>query len=422
LKVATQVGARYGREILLDCFRAALEAVDARRAVARQLAVERLEGDWQVLAIGKAAGAMTLGALEGLGGRMGQALVVTCPGHLPPGLAGLAGLRVLESAHPRPDARSIAAGEAVTEFIAALPARAQVLVLVSGGASSLVELPVPGIELDDLRELNDWALGSGWPIGQINGLRRRVSRLKGGGLAALLGSRRVLSMMVSDVPGDDPAVIGSGLLHRAREAGSDAGELPPGIRTILSRAAKSPGRPGGDGVEIPYRIVATASDACRAAGTSAASRGLCVRSGGGAFSGDAATLGRRFAANLLASAPQTFWAWGGESTVQLPADPGRGGRNQHLALSAALAIEGCEDVWLLAAGTDGVDGGTEDAGAVVDGGSCMRGRRSGLDPRDCLAHADSGSFLEASGDLLHTGPTLSNVGDLVLGLSAGGAT
>jgi hydroxypyruvate reductase len=422
LKVATQVSARHGREILLDCFQAALDAVDARRAVARQLAKERLEGDWQVLAIGKAAGSMTLGALEELGERLRRALVVTCPGHVPPALAGRGGLRVVESAHPRPDPRSIAAGEAVAEFVAALPARAQVLVLVSGGASSLVELPVPGIELEDLRQLNDWALGSGRPIEEINRLRRRVSRLKGGGLAALLGSRRVLSMMISDVPGDDPAVIGSGLLHRTRELGGEPRELPPRIRALLSRAGKSPQPPRREGMDVPCRIVATVGDACRAAGAAAAARGLRVRAGDGTFSGDAATLGRRFAAQVLASAPQTFWAWGGESTVRLPLDPGRGGRNQHLALSAALAIEGCEDVWLLAAGTDGVDGCTEDAGAVVDGGSCGRGRRAGLEPRDCLAHADSGSFLEASGDLLHTGPTLSNVGDLVLGLSPGGGT
>ncbi|HSQ69831.1 MAG TPA: DUF4147 domain-containing protein [Steroidobacteraceae bacterium] len=420
MKVATRVGARDGKELLLGCFRAALDAVDARRAVVRQLARERLEGDWRVIAIGKAAGSMTQGALEGLGGRVRQALVVTCPGHVPPGLADFAGVSVLESSHPRPDARSIAAGEAVADFVATLAERAQVLVLVSGGASSLVEMPVAGIELEDLEELNDWALGSGRPIGQINRLRRRVSRLKGGGLAALLGSRRVLSLMVSDVPGDDPAVIGSGLLHRAREARQEPGELPPRIRAILSRAGDSAERSGGGRTEVPYRIVASIKDARRAAGTSAAARGLRVRSGRGAYSGDAARLGRRFAATLLACAPRTFWAWGGESTVRLPADPGRGGRNQHLALSAALAIDGREDVWLLAAGTDGIDGGSEDAGAVVDGGSCMRGRRAGLEPRECLARADSGRFLEASGDLLYTGPTLSNVGDLVLGLSPGG--
>ncbi len=167
MKVATRDGTRDGKEILLGCFRAALDAVDARRAVSRQLERERLDGEWQVLAIGKAAGSMTLGALEVLGERLRQALVVTCPGHVPPGLAGVAGLSVVESAHPRPDARSIEAGEAVAGFVAALPGRAQVLVLVSGGASSLVEWPVPGIGLEDLRELNDWALGSGRPIGQI---------------------------------------------------------------------------------------------------------------------------------------------------------------------------------------------------------------------------------------------------------------
>jgi hydroxypyruvate reductase len=145
-------------------------------------------------------------------------------------------------------------------------------------------------------------------------------------------------------------------------------------------------------------------------------RGLRARLGRRRFSGRAEVLGRRFARTLLQAEAGTLLAWGGESTVRLPASPGRGGRNQHLALSAAAVLAGHDSAWLLSAGTDGVDGDSCDAGALVDGGTCARGLDAGLDARDCLEQADSGRFLDASGDLVHTGPTLTNVGDLVLGL------
>jgi hydroxypyruvate reductase len=141
-----------------------------------------------------------------------------------------------------------------------------------------------------------------------------------------------------------------------------------------------------------------------------------VRAGRGEFAGDAADLGRTFARRVAAASSGTIWVWGGESTVVLPASPGRGGRNQQLALAAALEMAGEPGITLLAAGTDGIDGSSGDAGAIVDDSTCARGAEAGLDAPSHLLRADSGTFLEECGDLLHTGPTNTNVGDLVLGL------
>ncbi len=408
-----------GRGILLDCLNEALAAVDARRVVANELDRRPLQGQWHVIAIGKAAGAMCLGACDGLGGRLVDALVITAPGHRPPGLESFQNVRVLESSHPMPDDRSLRAGLALAEYVRALPAGTQVLVLVSGGASSLVELPLAGLGLEDLRQLNAWALESGLDIVMINRVRRRMSRLKGGGLARLLGSHRVVAYFISDVPADDPAVIGSGLLHASAD-GPLPDSLPPKIRSLLERAGP-PDSLRGTLPQVPHRVLASNRDACRAAAQAARRRGLRARVVRRRFAGRAAILGGRFARAVLAAEADTLLAWGGESTVRLSREPGRGGRNQHLALSAATVLSGRSAVWLLSVGTDGVDGSSCDAGALVDGGSCARGIDAGLDPRDCLERADSGRFLDASGDLIHTGPTLTNVGDLVLGLRLGEA-
>ena len=382
------------RRFLLECLRAALAAVDARACVQRQLEGESLTGDWHVVAVGKAAGAMTQGVRDSLGERLATAIVVTKSGHCPEPVARDGRVRLLESAHPLPDERSLAAGQAVADFVSGLPASAQVLFLVSGGASSLVEMLVSGVTLDELQAVNSRALGAGLGIGEINSQRRALSRLKGGGLAVLAGHRRSLALLISDVPGDDPSIIGSGLLHAAGRG----------------RACAI--------TEIPYRIVATVRQACRAAGQCGAARGLKVRMARGRFSGNAALLGQRFARAVESANEDTLLVWGGESTVRLPAHPGIGGRNQHLALASAVAFAGKPDVALLAAGTDGIDGVTNDAGGLVDGATCERGADAGLDARVCLARADAGTFLEAAGDLVHTGPTLTNVGDLVLGLRA----
>jgi len=393
--------------------------------VQQELTRRPLRGPWHVVAIGKAAAAMAQGAVAVLDSQIVGGVIVVPVGHVPAGFdPATHGLHVTYGSHPLPDEASLAAGQRVADFVSGLDASAQVLFLVSGGASSLVDWLVPGASLADLQALNRWALHSGAAIVQVNALRRRISRLKGGGLARIAQGRRTRALFISDVPGDDPSVIGSGLLHAfpeepAGEPGTAA--LPPELRDLLHRLHSS--SPSIAGVPaVPVRIVASAGSACRAAAAAARAQGLQARVVRARIDGDAAELGVRFVASLARQPEGVVQIRGGESTVSLPAQPGRGGRNQHLALAAALELErrGLHDAHLLAAGTDGIDGASSDAGALVDDETCQRGRDAGCDPIASLARADSGTFLEAAGDLLHTGPTLTNVGDLVLGLRLGG--
>ncbi|MGD9597578.1 MAG: DUF4147 domain-containing protein [Steroidobacteraceae bacterium] len=378
------------RALLLDLYAAALRAVDARRCVRAALAGEPPAGVHGVVvfAVGKAAARMTQGACDALGPRLARALLVTNAGHADAALHADPRITVVESAHPVPDARSLAAGAQLLAATGSLAPGEWPLLLVSGGASSLVEVLREGVTLADLAGRNrDWLAG-GADIGTINTGRRALSRLKGGGWVTHLRGRAGLALFISDVPGDDPAVIGSGL------------------------AGPVPGGPDG----LRRRIIASVDDATSAVQAAAHAAGLRARIGATRFAGDAATLGARFAAEL-ATREVDVLVHGGESTVRLPRDPGRGGRNQHLALAAARALRGAPGLALLAAGTDGADGPTEDAGALVDGDTWQRIIDAGLDPGAALARADSGTALEAAGDLVHTGPTGTNVGDLVIGLA-----
>jgi len=393
--------------------------------VQQELTRRPLHGPWHVVAVGKAAAAMAQGAVAALDSQIAGGVIVVPAEHVPSGFnPATHGLHVTYGSHPLPDETSLAAGQMVADFVTGLDAKAQVLFLVSGGASSLVDWLVPGASLADLQALNRWALQSGASIAQVNATRRRISRLKGGGLARIAHGRRTQALMISDVPGDDPRVIGSGLLHVFRDEHADepgTTALPPALRHLLDRLYASPKTLAGV-PEVPVRIVASLGTACRAAAAAARAQGLQARVVRARIDGDAAELGVRFVASLARQPEGTVQVRGGESTVRLPAQPGRGGRNQHLALAAALELERRElhDASLLAAGTDGIDGASSDAGALVDDETCQRGRDAGCDPAVSLARADSGTFLEAAGDLLHTGPTLTNVGDLVLGLRLGG--
>jgi glycerate 2-kinase len=295
-----------------------------------------------------------------------------------------------------------------------------VLVLSSGGASALVEALPAEIGLDPFRKINLWLLGSGFDINDYNRIRRRLSRLKGGRLAKLLFPRRVLGLIISDVPGNDLRAIGSGPLTADEDLQKPL-ELP-GLPDFIAAALKHmPPAPAPDDAcfdNVRQEIIATLDDAKRMASEAAVKLGYRVVTEPAFVAGDALETGARLAAKLLQSDPGVVHVWGGETTVRLPESPGRGGRNQSLALAAALALRGDEAALLLAAGTDGTDGPTDDAGALVDGGTVARGERAGLDARRSLARADAGTFLEASGDLVQTGPTGTNVMDVMLGLRA----
>jgi len=257
-------------------------------------------------------------------------------------------------------------------------------------------------------------LASGWDIHRMNALRKHLSRIKGGRLAAHLRGRRIMQLLISDVPGDSPSDIGSGLLVADEESRIAASVLPPWLQTLL-KSAPPPLTDLSCFTNIETHIIASFDHALAAAVREAKKLGYAIQVHAERLSGDAAATGRRLAAELRDGAAGLH-IWGGETTVELPANPGRGGRNQHLALAAAEALADRDKVWLLAAGTDGSDGPGEDAGALVDGGTLARGALEGLDAADCLQRADAGTFLEASGDLISTGPTGTNVMDIVIGL------
>jgi glycerate 2-kinase len=376
------------RALLLTLLQAALEAVDGRRCVREALRGEATSAApvW-VAAVGKAAPAMALGAHDALGGRIARLLIITRTGHAPVELERLPGAEVIASAHPVPDQRSLAAGARLLQWVETLPPEAEPLFLISGGASSLVEVLREGLNLADLEAFTTRELAAGTAIAALNTQRMALSRIKGGRLTARLGGRSARALYVSDVPGDDPALIGSGLLGPASE--------------------------GPD--RVTRTVIASVEHALAGAAAAARALGLEVHTAARRFDEDAVRLAARCAHELRLSA-SAVCLWGGESTVQLPPHAGRGGRNQHLALAAARLIAGQADLMLLAAGTDGTDGVTEDAGALVDAESCARVALAGMDVDRCLATADSAAALAASGDLVHTGPTGTNVGDVVIGL------
>ncbi|MDB6087333.1 MAG: hypothetical protein JWN85_117 [Gammaproteobacteria bacterium] len=330
---------------------------------------------------------MALGAHDALGTAIERTLIITKDGHVLPQLAAMPGSEIYESAHPVPDERSLAAGARLLRWVDDLPEFVDPLFLVSGGASSLVEVLEPGICLADLERITSQGLAEGIAIGELNARRARLSLIKGGRLAARLNGRIARALFISDVPGDDPAVIGSGLLG------------PAGV---------TPDR-------IERKVVASIDHAIDSVAAAAMELGLEVGLSARRFDGDVMRLAVRFAHELHLNTSEVR-VWGGESTVQLPEHPGRGGRNQHLGLAVARLIAGHSDLLLLAAGTDGTDGSTDDAGALIDAETCARLALVEIDADSCLQRADSGAALAATGDLIHTGPTGTNVGDLVIGL------
>jgi hydroxypyruvate reductase len=394
------------RRLLLELFQAALARVEGGAAVRSALAGDRPERA-ALLAVGKAADAMARGAADVLGDGLVSGIIVTKYGHGDPEHWRRQPIEYLESAHPVPDRNSLVAGERVVAYVQRLPAGLPLLCLISGGASALLESLWPGVDLALLQRANAWLLGSGLDIHQVNRVRLGLSRIKGGGLLRYCGARPVTGLYISDVAGDDPAVIGSGLLGPP-----PAATLPEGLPDWL-RGALHPLQPAPAAGAVQRRVVASLEHALAAVVAAGESRGCPVRRAAAPLAGDAVQAARRIVAEISAG-PPGLYLWGGETTVNLPAKPGRGGRNQQLALAAALELAGRDDICLLAAGTDGSDGPTEDAGALVDGGTVARGALQGLDAAECLARADAGSLLAASGDLLNTGPTGTNVTDLVI--------
>ncbi|MEJ2455922.1 MAG: DUF4147 domain-containing protein [Candidatus Thiodiazotropha sp.] len=402
------------RSGLAEIFQAALARVEGAAAIAAWLRVHPLEGERRLVAIGKAAQSMADGAARVLGDLIVQGLIISKQGHLDQAVCDRRGWECIEAAHPVPDANSLYAGERLLEFLDE-PDERPLLFLLSGGASSLVEAQVAGVDLEFIARCNRWLLASGLDIVQMNLIRKGLSRIKGGGLLAHLAGREVHALAISDVPGDRPAAIGSGLLVPEPELARQLAEmaLPEWLRERLQEGLEQRQAPPPHPPAV--QIVANLDLARQAAAARARELGFRVRLHDEFLEGDAAEAGRRLARELL-DGPPGVSIWGGETTVELPPQPGQGGRNQHLALAAASVLAGNHHCYLLAAGTDGTDGPTDDAGALVDGQTLSRGELEGQDAARALAAADAGRFLEASGDLITTGPTGTNVMDLVIGL------
>jgi len=361
---------------VLAIWRAGVAAVDGHAATQR--ALTGAEAPDRILAVGKAAAAMARAAMERFPGV--PALVVTKDGH---GADLPTEAELIEAAHPVPDARSLRAGRALREAVEAMAEGSSLLLLVSGGASSLAEDLVEGQTLDDLAALNRRLLAAGLDITAMNAERRRLSRIKGGGLLSGFRGARARVLAISDVPGDDIAVIGSGI-----------GAAPP---------ARS--------FNYDAEIIASNAIARAAAADQARALGLTVLAEEEALHDDLEALAGRWGPRLRAMAPGVI-VLGGEPTVHLPAHPGRGGRNQALALALAREIAGCAGVTLLVGGTDGTDGPTDAAGGIVDGTTW------GLGAEAALKAADSGTYLSENKNLLITGPTGTNVMDLAVALRA----
>jgi len=360
----------------LALWRAGVAAVDGYAATEAALADSAAPD--RTLAVGKAAGAMARAALARFPGV--PTLVVTKDGH---GDGLPEGVKVVEAAHPVPDARSLAAGRALRDAVAAMAPGSELLLLVSGGASALAEDPVGDKTLEDLAALNRRLLAEGLDIVAMNAERRKLSRIKGGGLLSNFRGARARVLAISDVPGDDLGVIGSGI-----------GAAPPA--PVFDYSAE---------------IVASNAIARAAAAEAARARGIAVLAEAEALHDDLAALARHWGPRIRAMERGAI-ILGGEPTIVLPKTPGRGGRNQALALALAREIAGAAGIVVVVGGTDGTDGPTEAAGGIVDGATWGPGARDALD------RADSGSYLAARDSLLTTGPTGTNVMDLLIALRA----
>lgn len=371
----------------------------------------RRGGRLVVFAIGKAAVPMMRGATDVLGERIDHALVV-CK-HAP---TEAIDAEVIVGAHPVPGPDSLAAAQAVVAQAQGLGPTDAALVLLSGGASSLVAVPDAAITLDELAAVTEGLLRAGADIGALNVVRRRLDVLKGGGLAAALAAPRTRALVLSDVIGDDLATIGSGPLVASPDGRHDAMkvlqrygvQIPQHVWAHLAAPLARKVVP-----DVPHTIVAGNTDAVRAAARCLRDAGLSPRVAE-PFSGDAVEVAQAWVQRLRGYGRDPIAdVAGGETTVDVTGS-GHGGRNLHAALAAAIALDGGPPWTLATFATDGEDGPTDAAGAVVTASTVARAKAAGLDVHQALADCDSYRIFDALGDLLRPGPTGTNVCDLAI--------
>lgn len=404
--------------LLRALFQSAVDAADPMRAVPAHLP-PRPAGRVVVVGAGKASARMAE-AVESVWGPC-DGLVITRYGYERP----TRGIEIASAAHPVPDAAGAEATERMLALLQGCGEGDFVLALISGGASALLVAPTKGVTLAEKQAVNAALLASGAPIGRMNLLRKHLSRVKGGQLAAAAAPARMLALMISDVPGDDPAFIGSGPTVGDPSTPAEAREVlsrwsvtvPDSVRAALARPTGviAPGEARLARVE--NRVIAAPAQSLAAAAELAQSQGISVRILGDALEGEArdvaaaqAAEARAIKATLKPGDAPILLLSGGELTVTIRGD-GTGGPNAEFCLALALALEGAPGIHALACDTDGVDGAAEVAGALIGPDTLARARAAGIDPALALARNDAHGFFSAIGGQVVTGPTLTNVND-----------
>jgi len=391
------------------------------------------KGRTVVLGAGKAGGAMAQ-AVEALwpADKPLSGLVVTRYHHIPTRPAGLPErIEVVEASHPVPDAAGLAAAERILALTQGLTEDDLVLCLISGGGSALLTLPAEGLTLEDKQRINKDLLHSGAGIGEMNCVRKHLSRIKGGRLAAACAPAQVVTLTISDVPGDDPSVIASGPTVADATTCADALailkrykiEVPPAIEAALQAGTLETPKPSPAWDKQPVHLIATPQQSLDAAAELARAAGLNAYVLSDELEGESREVGKVHAALARAAAhgkgpfqkPCVILS-GGETTVtirkQAPGtSKGRGGRAGEFCLGLVVALQAQPNVWAIAADTDGIDGIEDNAGARVSPDTLARADAAGVKAADCLDRNDAYGFFEAVGDLVISGPTHTNVND-----------
>ena len=411
------------RQGLRAIFDAAVAAADPRVVLAAHLPAKPNQGRVIVVGGGKSAAVMAAALEDAWPDVPMTGVVVTRYGHAVPTKR----IEVIEASHPVPDANSQKGAERLLAAVQGLTKDDLVIALMSGGASALLAAPAPGLTLADKQAINRDLLACGANITEMNAVRKHLSAIKGGRLAASAAPARVVTLAISDVPGNDPAVIGSGPTVPDRTTFADARALiarygitpSPAVAARLAQDADETPKPGS----LPhaeFRMIATPLMALQAAANTAKRLGLTPLILGDALEGEAKEMGTVLAGIARSiqthgqplKAPAVLLS-GGETTVTLGAGPyGHGGRNTEFLAGLAVALDGAPDIWAMAGDTDGVDGMDEIAGAILAPDTLARLRAQGLDARAMLARHDSHTLFKSVGDLIVTGPTLTNVNDI----------
>ena len=408
------------RELLRHMFDAAIAAAQPTLCLPAHLP-PRPAGRLLVIGAGKASAAMARAVEDNLDGPL-DGLVVTRYGYGVP----CERIEIVEAAHPVPDAAGIEAAQRIREKVSGLTADDLVLCLISGGGSSLLVAPAPGLTLADKQAVNKALLKSGANISEMNCLRRHLSALKGGRLAAACYPAKVVTLLMSDVPGDDPIDIASGPTVPDPTTCDDALaiirryaiEVPTNVRRILESGEGETVKPGDPRLAgIDARMIATPQMALEAAALVARSSNVPAHILGDSLEGEARDVGKvmggialQVAQRRQPFAPPCVLLSGGETTVTVRGK-GRGGRNVEFLLSLGITLHGHRGIHAIAGDTDGVDGQEEIAGALLAPDSLDRAWSKGINPGDSLADNDGHGFFGALGDSVVTGPTLTNVND-----------